>query len=569
MSATATIEYDGFLRFDCHLTAPRPAQLGALTLEIPLKPAYARLFYYYPYDDGAVPARLPGDLDRDPPADDLGRERVLFSSPFRPIVWVGDNDRGLAWYCESDRNWLLMDPQRAIEIIRRGDQVLLRLRLTDQPRDLGPGREPLEYSFALQATPVKPMGEDCWDYRFSSAPEYGKDYEMLTGTIDGQPQLDFLSSRGVRTLILGNWTKVLCYPAPVGHEEQLRKLVKACHQRGMKVICYLGYQISELAPEWPVLGQEVVTLPLMRNPDLYPGEQPQMVDMICNRSVWPDRLVAGVGKLLDDYDVDGVYLDSPNMVFPCTNEDHGCGYRRQDGSLVGTFPIYATRDFFQRIYAAVKARKPDGVVDSHVYSCMNASTLAYATSYWNGEQLPQAPGGYIPDVLPLDMFRAMFMGRQWGTAAELLHYRLGGYAPCFAISLLHDVPVRAHASRENLDLMSTVWKAMDRYGRDEARFMPYWENGAMVTAEPGGVYVSFYLHPANGVRAIISNLGKTAADAEVTFDLGELGLAGRTLTASDALDGRSVELEGGRVRLALPSMGWQMVWLRPGKVRAE
>ena len=60
----------------------------------------------------------------------------------------------------------------------------------------------------------------------------------------------------------------------------------------------------------------------------------------------------------------------------------------------------------------------------------------------------QAPGGYIPEVLPLDLFRAIFTGRQWGTAAEFLHYRVDRYAPAFALSLLHDVLVRAHSSSE-------------------------------------------------------------------------------------------------------------------------
>lgn len=562
LSATAQAEYDGFLRVDCSLQARARTRLDGLTLEIPLSPAHAQLFYCYPYQESVVPPQRPGTLDRDPQPVAAGQERVLFKSSFRPIVWIGDHERGLSWYCESARNWALQDAERALEIVRRGEQVILRVRFLDQPRTLGPGTPPLDYSFALQATPTKPMGPDCWDYRFSSALDYGKDYELLTSTYADKPQLDYLVDRGVKTVLIMNWTKTMCYPAPVGHETRLRELVKACHARGIKVVPYLGYQISELAPEWPLLGQEVVTLPLMRNPDLYPGETPQMVDTVCNRSVWQDRLVAGIGQLMDDYGVDGVYLDSTNMAFMCSNAAHGCGYRRADGSWAGAYPLYATRQLFQRIYATVKARKPDGIVDSHVYSCMNAAALAYSTSYWNGEQLQYAADGFIPAVLPLDMFRAMFMGRQWGTAPELLHYRLGRFAPSFAVSLLHDVLVRAHSSPENLQLASSIWKVTDDFGRKEAQFRPYWENQDQVTAGPDGVYASLYVHPRNGVLAVVSNLGKTDTRAEVGLNLARVGLSGRTLTARDALSGETVPLEGGKFAVPLPTMGWKLVWIR-------
>jgi len=53
---------------------------------------------------------------------------------FKPFVWLGDEDRGLAWFCESDENWSPADPQRALTIKRCEDRVLFRCHLIEQPR---------------------------------------------------------------------------------------------------------------------------------------------------------------------------------------------------------------------------------------------------------------------------------------------------------------------------------------------------------------------------------------------------------------------------------------------------
>lgn len=567
LAAETSLEYDGFLRVDWSVRAQTPTRLDSLTFELPLDARYAQLFYDYPYQDSLVQDQKPGTLDRNPTAQETGAERVLFHSGFRPIVWLGDNDRGLSWFCESYQGWSSARPDQVLEIVRRGPQVILRLHVMDVPTDLKPTDRPLSFSFALQATPVKPVERDCWDYRFGSAMNYGKEYRLLTAKIGDQTEIDYLSSCGVRTLLLANWTDVLCYPYPVGHEQDLRDLVKAAHQRGMKVICYHGYQISELAPEWPALGQEVVVLPSMRNPDRYPDEEPQMVDTVCLRSVWQDRLVDGIARLIDEFDIDGVYLDSTNMSFMCANRDHGCGYTEASGRGAGSYPLFPTRETFRRLYKVVKSRKPDGIVDSHVYSCMNSSALAYTTSFWNGEQLPSPAQGYIPDALPLDLFRTIFTGRQWGSAADFLHYRVvatyaAGYPQALSETLLHDVLTRPGMDRSMFDLAARLWKLSDDFGRKQAQFLPYWENAGLAQCSQPDVYVSLYKHPTNGVLAVVSNLGRQEATAEVRLDLAKLGLAGQTLTARDGLDRQPLDVNDGLVKLTLPSLGFKLVWLK-------
>ena len=207
------------------------------------------------------------------------------------------------------------------------------------------------------------------------------------------------------------------------------------------MIPYLGYQISEKAPEFPWVKDEVVLFPPATNADKYPGMPSQMVSSVCLRSVWQDALVDYVSRLMDEFDIDGIYVDSTNMPFPCRNALHGCVARRADGTKVPVYPVFAVRETFRRLYAVVKGKKADGIVDSHVFDCMNSAALSFATSYWNGEQL--SPARFPRDALSLDRFRTEFMGVNWGVPCDLLAYQMGGFRNGLAVSLPHDVLVAA------------------------------------------------------------------------------------------------------------------------------
>ncbi len=177
---------------------------------------------------------------------------------FHPIVWMGDEARGLSWLCESEQDWAPDDPARAIQVVPGAERVTLRICLIGRATALRPER-PLRYTFAFQATPLKPWGKDGWELRFSGCPWYGYDYDLLKNrALLGKPGLACLKELGVRTLIAGNWTPALAYPWPLERAADFKALVKACHAHGIRVIPYLGYQISEKAPEFPWLKDEVV-----------------------------------------------------------------------------------------------------------------------------------------------------------------------------------------------------------------------------------------------------------------------------------------------------------------------
>jgi hypothetical protein len=383
--------------------------------------------------------------------------------------------------------------------------------------------------------------------------------------VDGELLIDRLAKLGVKTLALMDWTDILCYNAPT-EPEKLRNFVKECHKRGMKVLVYFGFQMSERAPEFEAFLDECAAwmksapYPYGENPDDYPPKPAQQVYRVCYRSEWRDFVVAGIARLMDEYDIDGVYLDGTGLPSKCYNFHHGCGYEKPDGSHEGTFAIFAGRETLRRIYTVAKSRKPDGQINLHNSGFMLIPVLAWATSYWDGEQLSAKPGTFPLERLPLDMFRTEFMGHQWGVPAEFLHYSLGSYEQGWAFALPHDVPVRP-IFMEQLTLAAKIWKVMDTFKRKEAEWLPYWRNGEYVTVQPEGAYVSLYRHPKNGLLAVVSNLSHREAKVTVGLNLKRLGLKGKVV-ARDALTGEEVQVEKGQFTITLGSFGWKILWVR-------
>ena len=125
LQCLSRIEYDGLLRTECILDSRAPAQIQSLVLEIPVKKEHARYLYTWPTVYGGT--GFSGQLNRP----------MEFS--FHPIVWIGDEARGLSWLCESEQGWAPDDAARAIQVVPGNEQALLRIRIIGRTTALRPG----------------------------------------------------------------------------------------------------------------------------------------------------------------------------------------------------------------------------------------------------------------------------------------------------------------------------------------------------------------------------------------------------------------------------------------------
>ena len=574
----AHVEFDGMIRFDVEVSATDAVDLDSLSIEIPVRAEHAGYLYHFPGAWGT--ARNAGALPD-----------TAVKMGFRPYVWLGDDDRGLAWFSESDRDWHVAPGTPATEVVRDGDRVVLTLHLISSPMRLAPESQrplawdtapelenavirdaaitgergeryqPLRYTFGLQATPVKANEQGAWDYRCIHV---GPAPPAFTEPLTLSPRfLDRCVQAGVRTVVLHQfWTDIEAHTIPVDRE-RLHEWVEACHERGLKILLYYGFLISSAAPEWRDFGAGCLTTPAYGYPLFRDAPQPdQSAWVVCLNSAWQDFVADAIARAMDEFGIDGVYLDGTEFPAGCINTLHGCGSARPDGSIAKSYPIFGVRSAMRRIHNAVTSRNPEGQVNVHNSTCMVMPTLGFATSYWDGEQFQDVRGiDNAATQLPLDAFRAEFMGRQWGVPAEFLCYGQGfTFEQAWAITLIHDVPVRpmSRPGLEELELASRIWRLMNDFDRGKAEWLPYWSNAEYVRSDSPGIYVSLYRHPDNGVLAVVSNLNRERTTFALTVNWDLLGMDHASVSIVDALERSPARPDG-----ALDPYGWRLLWCRP------
>jgi hypothetical protein len=150
-------DYDGMMRVGLRLSPTGAAAVGRLTLAIPLRAALAR--YMHAVGDGLrsnAAGRVPAGEGTVWDSNRAAKTEIV--GAFYPYLWVGDGERGLCWFADTDRDWILDDHAPAVELVRRAGVLEMRVHFITRP---GPLVREHRIVFGLQATPAKPM-PDGW-----------------------------------------------------------------------------------------------------------------------------------------------------------------------------------------------------------------------------------------------------------------------------------------------------------------------------------------------------------------------------------------------------------------------
>ncbi len=516
-NSTLHWEYDGAARWDVKIM-PRgivvPELFGLLPpsvtewnlqnirLEIPLRKDAVQLYIVWP-KAGVTALKDGAELSENGRIPEGG-----IAMPFKPVLWLGTEEIGVQLICESDECWQCVDKNKAIELRDAGDHWVLTLHLLDTPPRTWPNpgisSGHLNYTFGLMATPVKPMDPsflkikavhiDCFtkiegDYwPFLNSPVSAENPELV---------IDRLSRAGVNMLILHEkWNKIQNYwETAVQTREEITKLVKLCHSRGIKVIPYFGYEITSATPDFAKVRDDVICL--------HEGEQNfysgwyrvpyQRAIRSCYQSSWSDKLAEGILQCIDEFGFDGVYLDSMTAPDGCINHRHGCGYVGEDGKRYPTYPVFATRELLRKIYTGVHAR--GGIVNPHP----SGATVPFITSFsdmlWDGEHIQTDIWQKGMKNFSLEYFRAEYLGTNLGIPVQFIVYEVPGvwnFDMALSICLIHGVYPRPNAIHHPLDVMEEIWRVFERYGIADAKFEGYWQNDGAWTCECEQVKMSFY-----------------------------------------------------------------------------
>ncbi len=542
----STIGYDGNIEIDFKLmprgktvaqvfgltdTKPVRFLMERLWLEIPLKKDASERFTMFPNsvlklaDGSELPMLETSTSSRVP-------EQAV-AMPFKSLFWLGNDDRGLGWYAEYDRNWQPESKDRAMEVIHEEDAVVLRIRLLDshpvswtRAPEEGMTYLPIDFQFGLQATPVKPFPRQPYLHNAFHLDCGIKIKGNYRDFLDAENRFDRLAEMGVTTLILHekwnktqNWFELSEYTAA-----QLSYIVEQCHQRGIKVLPYFGYEISTMASIWSEKNRALVVKD--ENQRTRPNNAwwrvPFQRDhVVCYTTEYQDYFVEGIIRLMDTYHIDGIYLDGTTKPNYCCNLEHGCGWLDAEGTVHGTYTIRAVRRMMRKLYAAVEER--GGMINVHGCGYVNFTALPYIHQTWYGENLQFILVKGNDEDLDLEYFRTEYTGRNMGVPVELIVYEnrpLWKFESALSSALLHGILPRPNDIGRPLELMSKVWKIIGAFPVEKAQWLPYWENQA--SADHEKVRVSYYRYTAldgqDQLLAFVGNISaETIGQVKVTF----------------------------------------------------
>ncbi len=509
---------------------PLNFKLDKLWLEIPLKKELFQLYHMYPggekycYDGSVIKSSSTSGSGKIP--------RDGFHIPFKPILWLGNDELGLGWFAENNRFWQNDDGKKSIEIISTENEVILRVRLLDSHPKAWDGNTergyenfvPIDFHFGFHLTPVKPYPKNPYIHNALHLDCGIKIKGNYRDFLSHDNRFDKLKEKGVDTLILHEkWNKSQnFFELSEYTEAQLKYIVDECHKRGIKVYTYFGYEISTMSTAWSQISSKVVN---KNKEGKYGGgwwRVPyQRALSVCYNSDYSDYFVDGIAKIMDDCNIDGIYLDSTANPRLCYNTEHGCGWYDSDGTLQGSYPINAIRELFKKLYKAVKSR--GGHINVHMYGLLNFTVLPYIDQIWCGETLQSELMQGKMTHIDLDFFRTEYTGKNMGVPTEFLAYERRPYwnfDDAISCALLHGILPRPNDIEYPLELMSRVWKIFDAFPITSSVWMPYWKNNASSSNEM--VKISYYKYTAldgkEQLLAFVVNTSKESVNITVGFE---------------------------------------------------
>jgi len=509
------IEYDGLIYNTLELRAK--TNVKNVTLRVPYKKNHAQYAHITESGFGAG-----GGFTR--PID------KSFSVGFWPVVWIGDFERGLCWFAESNGD-LRTTAKQPISIIKGNTNVTLRVSLAD---NLSAGKK-ITVRFGLIATPVKPLH-----------PRYPLNIHAGFPSIFNQPPKRPLYSLvtwgeqiGFRDFKLYNpRSKKFYHPG-----EKLAEYAK--RSRPAKVIPYMTpYTVPSEYPEANYYLREWEILPSKHTPSTRPlpgGASKPFTDywMSTQSESYRRYYAYKVADMIKRTGIDGLYFDF----------GPACRDRNRYHGANGGVGLLAQRDFYRRIVNEfVKAGVEDYVIVVHNSMTIQIPSFTFVTHFFNGEQHRQASGSTLHegrdylDTLPLYYFGIEHSGMPWGIHGNML--------PEFpeAEHLLAQINVKDETVTEYLwDRTSSimmpillhnclpggyrlshyyykkVYGVLEDFDVPTAVFHPYWRNKDLIEVDNPDFRVSFYTRPeAPRALLVVGNLNKKPGEVTIKLDMQRL-----------------------------------------------
>ncbi len=612
LAMTGTLEYDALLVVDLELHAEHPVELGGGSLTIPFPDRIAR---YIRYDRqyltqgarvgyGPLPqpgqtvetklvfgrAKIKNDWRIDSPAPSRGTIWSCTGTTPR-YFWIGDEDKGLGWIAESDQGWSNGPEDVTWALDRTADGLAVKLNLVTRTVTV---TDTWKLRFMIQAMPPKPVRADWFKMRFNRFWNWRPGDEKMIARIEAmradhppaptedppplvryaqattgdrelrppwQPRAD-LRWRDYGLLWWDIWS-VGCGSPQVGDAEAMRRYLAAGTYVGHMQLPYFapthlsvndlnGYYYGTRTEQW-------AKLPTSGSGSAYVK--------ICPNSFASEYQADAIGRLIDEYGIDGVYFDNTHPE-ECANREHGCGWVDAAGVTHPTIPFLGMRRIFMMVREQFVKRGKTPFIFKH--AGMFPAEVSFVDANLDGEGIY----GYDhTQMLTPGEFRAQWIGPnqfglvevylpQFATGLDTKEVSAGeqvrrGTGPLLAMALVHGTPLYCG----NLNWVPTfqAWGVLDELRSDTVEFIPYWRWPVNQTLNQRELYASLYRQPEQAVLAV-ANLSASQADVAIPRRELERLIPG-LVRAEDHMNAGPVQLDEQSLRLSVPAKNFRLISL--------
>jgi hypothetical protein len=613
------MEYDGYARHKFRIVPPTAAsdksataKVNAIRLIIPLKPEYATHLHAAAGDwfrnsvSSIALAQKDGLLWHSgqshgmgitPQTQNWGRRMTV--GDFKPYVWIGGANRGLAFMADNDQGWVPDDTNKAhaIEVVRvRSDQssvtsdqsedgasatdyrslitdyssngsaVCLILNLVARPFAFA---KPRQIVFSLQATPIRPLPPGFRDKlerlqlitAFPGFDQDGWDWNGCRFSLDGKY---LVSGHGSQPYPL-NWDRNI----KKRKEWEGRGKIFTPYQSQLNVMSFGEVDDPRMPPGKQVGDVYGYLYPHMTAGCLEHGNlnitQPDLEYRLWCCRAW----IKGTG-------LQGLYFDQTEPILGA-NPAAGCGYVLDlhdrpalHGKVQPGYLLSNTRQFYKRLRAIfVENGVADPMIWIHDTDAAMVSAFAFVGALLDGENGPELTPEYpwFSAKYAPERMQAVTNPGKWGIGSVWLSM----IARSWNWPEAHDKAymtgrslqgyARLHDYADGWNYLS--WAPFDR--AKAMTFYPYWDPAvqAALATEKTNILVGAYRQD-NRLQVIVFNRSKDIQEnVTVQIDAAALGLTmpeGTTLQAKD--------LKGWGQKKELP-MTWQSTGATTGTLAVE
>jgi len=525
----AWMEYDGLMYYTVTLQPVQAtAEIQALTLDFPLAEELATQLivnggghnFRASHRVQMLPNQ-PGQLWNSR-SGGPGHKGVAFGN-FCPVVWIGNDDRGICFFGENDRGWTPNSAQPAQEIIREAGQVLYRMNIINQPIHLA---GPRTFTFIIHATPTKPLPPGWRGYNRGGANGANGVYDAVDAFVG--PTLTVPSTQASHEGINFKMEPTDWESARINADR-----IRGRFGKTSPVFFYMDYS-------WPQMGPSMNEY---RHGLFWTGR------LTWSREV-EDYMVWIINEYIRRGIIDGIYIDDVSM--GSTRALYSTAYLMDDGQLQPGFNTMGFRRFLQRVWVLFDQQGKQPHILPHMTYCFEIPALSFSSAVVNGEDrdiFPFAQHTFL-DVWSRDELRIMSSSPKWG----FINFWKPGVYDKVSPAAKPRLPAWMHwqtRAMHALTVPNDMWYLWTYptartiagpliqfdLSTPDVRFIPYWKLEGVASATGQSLMLSLYAKTERAL-VIVSNPLHTEQEVTVTIDPVKLfGAAPESVVAWKDVDG--------------------------------